>query len=1058
MDLPDENSTSAAHDIDHDSLSPQNSNVILLPSADGVAKQHATHSVGRDWNMSSNNNTNDNYDDDDIYSNSYDTSSTTVIVRRRFGSGLGNLGNTCFMNSTLQCLAHTQSLQRYFLTGAYIQDLNRDNPLGTGGELATQFAHLLAEMWCSKQQVVNQHGSGNASTTELYTSSTNVVYPKNFKHTLGKHAEQFIGYDQHDSQELATYLLDALHEDCNRVTNKPYIEKPEQTENESDQDASDKAWELHLKREDSRVLENFMGQVKSHVKCCKPECGRVSTTFDPFMFLSVPIPGSEDRSLRFTFVPLNPSVRPMKLSVNVGKAASVEEILKSIIDLLPSTACLPDPSAVPNWTDLIICDLWKKEIFEWINPDGDGEKIRDNDDTFVYQVRPLADIQTLGEKPSDFPIGDAEIAKLLNISDTKRSRHYQLDIAILTRINRGDEWLNEMQKYMRTPTMLMHAFNIRKGTSEDRTRIYHSLTQFLKQCNLAIESDEDPTSQKRNRSDTIDDATNGGSSSGSGSLYLDTVSSVDVKESDQRCDIPSSFDGVKNKHDLAILEFLAGKMFQEIIRLERRKEEIDPNGVVIEVRIRTGNLLAANPFVVRVPCDMTVFGFRLELALRLARCLKTNAAQYGNRLENDVKSIWNDEDAKEDSTISPTNENGKMHTQNSFATVDAMNDSSDVLLLRRIPMSYSRKSVGNRSYFVWKQLGSLDRAGNCTSISSQNEELSRGKGVAQRYHAEEAEIVADLVGEQGHVFLDILTDRLDEGFDLNEYQSVYEQAPPEAFANKKSITVQDCIEKFCQMEQLEASEQWYCSRCKAHVRAWKQFHIYRSPPHLIVHLKRFQFSARTHRRQKIGVHIDFPLEGLDLTNQVLHWTDDEKPIYDCYAVSNHYGGLGGGHYTAYALNDGGVWCHYDDSRISSNVDVSEVVSQAAYVLYYRRRDIPVNVDFQMSMCTPESELRMPSMIENTPLIAIKLPHREPSEISSNAAMVDDDEVMEDTTENGSRSTSPASVDFAQQEYATSPFDEFNNNGDNDENDDDDGGTSIPSSMNKSSSSSLPLLQ
>jgi ubiquitin C-terminal hydrolase len=37
----------------------------------------------------------------------------------------------------------------------------------------------------------------------------------------------------------------------------------------------------------------------------------------------------------------------------------------------------------------------------------------------------------------------------------------------------------------------------------------------------------------------------------------------------------------------------------------------------------------------------------------------------------------------------------------------------------------------------------------------------------------------------------------------------------------------------------------------------------------------------------------------------MHWVGDEKPIYDCYAVTN-FGGLGGGHYTAYALHDGGV--------------------------------------------------------------------------------------------------------------------------------------------------------
>ena len=178
---------------------------------------------------------------------------------------------------------------------------------------------------------------------------------------------------------------------------------------------------------------------------------------------------------------------------------------------------------------------------------------------------------------------------------------------------------------------------------------------------------------------------------------------------------------------------------------------------------------------------------------------------------------------------------------------------------------------------------------------------------------------------------------------------------------KKGVSIMDCIHKYCEMEQLDESDTWYCNQCKEHVRAWKQFHLYRTPPVLIVHLKRFHYSSTTHRRDKIDTLIDFPLVDLDLRSVVKHnhWEVGQEPIYDCYAVSNHFGGLGGGHYTAYARwGNGGKqdkngeghggeekggssspWCIFDDSRVTTCVDESEVVSNAAYCLYYKRKDV-----------------------------------------------------------------------------------------------------------------------
>ena len=118
-------------------------------------------------------------------------------------TGLGNLGNTCFMNSALQCLSNCVPLTEYFISGNYKDELNCDNPLGMRGEIAKAYASLLHQLW-----------------NENYSS----VAPRAFKMQVGRFAPQFSGYQQQDSQELLAFLLDGLHEDLNRVKKKPYVE------------------------------------------------------------------------------------------------------------------------------------------------------------------------------------------------------------------------------------------------------------------------------------------------------------------------------------------------------------------------------------------------------------------------------------------------------------------------------------------------------------------------------------------------------------------------------------------------------------------------------------------------------------------------------------------------------------------------------------------------------------------------------------------------------------------------------------------------------------------
>jgi ubiquitin C-terminal hydrolase len=120
--------------------------------------------------------------------------------------GLYNLGNTCYLNASIQCLSHTPLLTQYFLTKSYLRDLNTANVLGHQGKLAHAFASLVQQLWSTKKKALN---------------------PRVFKSMIAKSNELFAGNDQHDAQELLSFLLSGLSEDLNRIEKKPYIEQPD---------------------------------------------------------------------------------------------------------------------------------------------------------------------------------------------------------------------------------------------------------------------------------------------------------------------------------------------------------------------------------------------------------------------------------------------------------------------------------------------------------------------------------------------------------------------------------------------------------------------------------------------------------------------------------------------------------------------------------------------------------------------------------------------------------------------------------------------------------------
>ncbi|KAL6978143.1 ubiquitin-specific protease [Sarracenia purpurea var. burkii] len=284
--------------------------------------------------------------------NTYGISGVTTRGSSCGLTGLLNLGNTCFMNSAIQCLVHTPEFARYFRED-YHKEINWQNPLGMVGELALAFGDLLRKLWAPGRTP---------------------VAPRPFKAKLARFAPQFSGYNQHDSQELLAFLLDGLHEDLNRVKHKPYI-KSRDADGRPDEEVADEYWANHIARNDSIIVDVCQGQYKSTLVC--PVCNKISVTFDPFMYLSLPLQSTTTRTMTLTVFTCDGSALPSACTVTVPKQGRCRDLIQAI-----SNAC-----SLKNNEKLLLAEIRSHLIHRFLeDPLISLSSIKDDDHLAAYKI------------------------------------------------------------------------------------------------------------------------------------------------------------------------------------------------------------------------------------------------------------------------------------------------------------------------------------------------------------------------------------------------------------------------------------------------------------------------------------------------------------------------------------------------------------------------------------------------------------------------------------------------------------------------------------------------
>jgi ubiquitin carboxyl-terminal hydrolase 6/32 len=191
-------------------------------------------------------------------------------------------------------------LTEYFNQKCHYGEINKDNFMGSKGAVARAYGNLIQQMWCGKVSIA----------------------PVKLRSAVNAHAPQFVGNEQHDSQELLSSVIDTLHEDLNRVKKKPYVERKD-SNGRPDCVVAKESWDGHLSRNQSVVVDLFHGQIKSVLTC--KTCKFSNVSFDAFSTLTLPLPTENSAVMDVVVRWLSEEV-PTHYSVDVERDATYHHL------------------------------------------------------------------------------------------------------------------------------------------------------------------------------------------------------------------------------------------------------------------------------------------------------------------------------------------------------------------------------------------------------------------------------------------------------------------------------------------------------------------------------------------------------------------------------------------------------------------------------------------------------------------------------------------------------------------------------------------------------------
>lgn len=637
--------------------------------------------------------------------------------------------------------------------------------------------------------------------------------------------------------------MDGLHEDLNRILQKPATQKPELKDDTVNDEViemlAEESWKTYKLRNESVILDLFGGLYLSTIVC--PECKLTSVTFDPFMDLTLPLPSSQIWSKDVFVFPK--SGQPCLLSVELSPSSTGDHLKEYVAKKLNVQI-----------EALHMAEIYQTAFYRNIERLGS-----------VTEISSDANEDILAIYEADFP---------LTKPDQQEEEEEYVDIKV-------DD---KNDKNFLVPVYFQNVNDVGSLVRPIGVPFYISVS-------ASEASDADKIAQK-------------------------------VKAKCAQLKTPSNIEN------------------------EEEEEKVEPK-FTMSVCSGNGDVPA---------CDWRIYSSRLQPLLPpVIEILPENDTENLD-VDSERSSMVNEtgEEERPGTTIVTPNIDSDLHDTTHIVGDDAVQvdaEQVDATATEETPYDMPVSPLLNSPMPPSPVMSDDDSDNKFEGFGpflddNTNNNLVSPMGPPPVYTPTRPD--GQLIGE---------SDVLICNWDLADYEQYFgsedisltitHHPDPELQEIRRrreekaaqGITLDDCLDTFSKAEVLSEADAWYCSRCKTHRRAAKTIELWKIPDIFTIHLKRF--SSYHGFRDKLADVVQFPITGLDMSKRIRKSVSEtiEKDglLYDLFAVDNHYGGLGGGHYTAYVKNYvDDKWYYFDDSRVTE-ADPEDSITGAAYLLFYRRR-------------------------------------------------------------------------------------------------------------------------